>query len=100
MLDPEDKAAVKAVLQDLAEGTRVNPTHIPNLLGIEHATLCQIADTYPKLELVSLADADLVIHNSLNLYVNGLDLRSRDWNMLGTSLAAVERAFALWQRQV
>ena len=91
---------MKAVLQDLTQGERVESIHVFNLLGIEPATLHKIAAAYPRLELLSLVDADLAIHNSLNLYVNGIELADEDWKKLGTSLEAVEKAFALWQRQV
>lgn len=100
MLGPKEQAAVKAVLQDLAHGVRVEAAHIHNLVGVELRTLREISDTYPRLNLDSFDDVDLAIHNCLNLYVNGISLRDQDWFMLGTSREDVERAFLLWQRQV
>lgn len=100
MLGPDEHAAVKAVLVDLASGRRVSARDIPTLLGVEVPLLQRIASDYPELKAFPLEQVDLAIHNGLNLYVNGILVGETDWEAMGTSSLAAERAFSLWQRPV
>lgn len=100
MLSVAEQAAVKAVLSDLSRGKRVMRWEWGTLLGVEPGVLDQLAREYPDLRGLSLEEADLAIHNALNLYVNGLSVSREEWAKLGVTLTEVEQAFESWQRDV
>lgn len=89
----EDQLAIGVVLRDLASGHRIAETHWFNLLGADATVVNQLASSFRDCSSIPLETTDLIVHNALNLYLNGLALSPENWKALGVSRAEVEAAF-------